>query len=130
MSAPAELPAEPASIKKLEKDISKEGKTEEKKMQSILKDMNKQEKSEAKASKAVEKAEKAVKKLQKQETETVRSVQAATHKHDIAATNLHSGQADLYAKQQQDEKLRQDLANARQRADQVSRDKEAHDVGG
>jgi hypothetical protein len=51
MSAPAELPADPASIKKLEKDISKEGKTEEKSMQSILKDMNKQEKSEAKASK-------------------------------------------------------------------------------
>jgi hypothetical protein len=51
MSAPAELPADPASIKKFEKDISKEGKTEEKKMQSILKDMNKQEKSEAKASK-------------------------------------------------------------------------------
>ncbi|OAX43077.1 hypothetical protein K503DRAFT_233383 [Rhizopogon vinicolor AM-OR11-026] len=128
MSAPTELPADPKPIKKLEKDISKDGKAEEKTMQSTFKDMYKQEKSAAKASKAVEKAEKAVKKLEKHETETVSSLRAATHKHDIAVTNLHSGQADLYAKQQQADKLKQDLANARQRADQVSKDKQVHDV--
>lgn len=44
MSAPTKLPVDPAST-------SKEGKAEEKKMQSTFKDMYKHEKSEAKASK-------------------------------------------------------------------------------
>jgi hypothetical protein len=51
MSAPTELPTDPKSIKKLEKDISKERQNEEKIMQSTFRGMYKQEKSEAKASK-------------------------------------------------------------------------------
>jgi hypothetical protein len=30
--------------------------------------------------------------------DTVKSLRAATHKHDTAVTNLHSGQADLYVR--------------------------------
>jgi len=52
MSAPTELPADPKSVKKLEKNISSVAKAEEKKMQSAFKDMHKQERLEAKASKA------------------------------------------------------------------------------
>lgn len=51
MSAPTELPADAESMKKLEKELSMEAKSEEKKIQSAFKDMHKHEKSEAKASK-------------------------------------------------------------------------------
>jgi len=51
MSAPTELPADPGSMKKLEKEFSMKAKSEEKTLQSAFKDMHKHEKSEAKASK-------------------------------------------------------------------------------
>jgi len=51
MSSPTELPVDPESMKKLEKEFSMEAKSEEKKLRSAFKDMHNHEKSEAKASK-------------------------------------------------------------------------------
>ncbi|KAG2159019.1 uncharacterized protein EDB93DRAFT_1245580 [Suillus bovinus] len=127
MSAPTELPIDAESTKKLEKEFSMEAKSEEKKMQSAFKDMHKHEKLEAKACKSVNKAEKAVKKLEKLELETVHSLHAITHKHDVAIADLHKAQASLHTQQQQLEKHKQDSLTARTHVDQVAKDKNDHD---
>lgn len=51
MSTSAELPADPKAIKKMEKDMAKEAKADEKDYQGALKELKRTEKSEAKASK-------------------------------------------------------------------------------
>jgi hypothetical protein len=51
MSSPTEIPIDPESMKKLEKEFSMEAKSEEKKLRSAFKDMHNHEKSETKASK-------------------------------------------------------------------------------
>ncbi|KAG2148076.1 hypothetical protein DEU56DRAFT_784010 [Suillus clintonianus] len=127
MSAPTELHADPQSIKKLEKELSMEAKSEEKILQSAFKHMHKQEKLEAKTSKSVEKAEKSVKKLEKLELETVKSLHAITRKHDVAVADLHNAQAGLHTEQQQLETLKQRLSTARRHVDQVAKDKNDHD---
>lgn len=45
--------------------------------------------------KAASKAERRLKKMEDGEHNTIRSLQKATQKHDLAVTNLHSAQADV-----------------------------------
>ncbi|KIJ70433.1 hypothetical protein HYDPIDRAFT_23539 [Hydnomerulius pinastri MD-312] len=123
----AELPADPKALKKMEKDIAKESKADDKGYRNTLKELKGSEKSETKASKAATKAEKTLKKMEGKEHDTIKTLQKATHSHDQAVTNLHSSQSDLQIKQQHAQKLRQELDQLRGRADHMSKEKQAHD---
>lgn len=46
-------------------------------------------------SKAVSKADKHLKKMEDNEHNATKSLQKATHNHDLAVTNLHTAQSDV-----------------------------------
>ncbi|KIJ19878.1 hypothetical protein PAXINDRAFT_107381 [Paxillus involutus ATCC 200175] len=125
-----ELPTDPKAVRKMEKDIAKESKIDDKGYKNVLKELSSIEKSEAKASKAATKAEKNLKKMENRDYDTIKTLQKATHSHDQAVTDLHSAQSDLQAsceESQQAQRLRQDVDELRKRADQLSKEKQAHD---
>ncbi|KAF8845629.1 hypothetical protein BDN67DRAFT_1064918 [Paxillus ammoniavirescens] len=109
-----ELPTDPRAIKKMEKD-------------NALKELSSIENSEAKASKAVTKAEKNLRKMEDRDYDTIKTLQKATHSHDQAVTDLHSAQSDLQVKRQQAQRLGQGVDELRKRADQLYKEKQAHD---
>ncbi|KAF9224319.1 hypothetical protein BS17DRAFT_779632 [Gyrodon lividus] len=123
----AELPTDSKAIRKMENDIAKESKTDDKGYKNALKDLKSTENSEAKASKAATKAEKNLKKIENREHDAIKTLQKATYSHDQAVTDLHSAQSDLQIKRQQAQKLRQDLDELRSRTDQLSKEKQVHE---
>jgi CII-binding regulator of phage lambda lysogenization HflD len=106
------VPASPASIKKLEKQLNKEAKREDSEVKHALKEVQSSEKSKAKAqkvlaplnlsvsriaqfpSKAAMKAEQMIEKLAKIETATLKALNKATHQHEVVVVDLRSAEKD------------------------------------
>ncbi|KAG6896755.1 hypothetical protein C0992_006330 [Termitomyces sp. T32_za158] len=69
-----------------------------------------------------------VAKLGKKEIVATAAVQKATHKHDIAATNLRSAQRDAELKRQEDTRLQRELDEKKARLDTALQDQKIHKV--
>ncbi|KAI3615702.1 hypothetical protein WG66_011896 [Moniliophthora roreri] len=80
----APLPILPSALKKLEKQIVQEGKTEDTSIKHALKDLAHVGKSAAKAEKAVNKMSHSVHKAIKKEDASVKSLNKATYQHNVA----------------------------------------------
>ncbi|KAF8075985.1 hypothetical protein FPV67DRAFT_392289 [Lyophyllum atratum] len=99
--------ASPQVLKKLEKELAKEGKAEEARLQHAVGDLSATEKVQGKVQKAVMKAESNVSKMGKKETAANEAMHKAAQKHDVATTHLQG--AEKAAERQQDIKLQQEL---------------------
>ncbi|KAK7015517.1 hypothetical protein VNI00_019097 [Paramarasmius palmivorus] len=84
MSTP--LPTSPSALKKLEKQITQEAKSEDSTLKHAMKDLAHVEKSAAKAEKAVDKSTHALHKAVKEDAAD-KALNKATHHHDIAVGN-------------------------------------------
>ncbi|KAF8074704.1 hypothetical protein FPV67DRAFT_1665452 [Lyophyllum atratum] len=118
-------PASP-TVKKMEKELAKEGKTEEAHVKHILHDLASTEKAQAKAEKAARKAESALNKAGKKELAAAKAANKATHNRDIAVTKKHSAEEDARLKQQRDTKLQKDIQDKKAMADAAVKDQELH----
>ncbi|KAJ7283423.1 hypothetical protein C8J57DRAFT_1292517 [Mycena rebaudengoi] len=120
------VPASPASIKKLEKQLNKEAKREDSEVKHALKEVQSSEKSKAKAQKAAIKAEQMIEKLAKIETATLKALNKATHQHEVVVVDLRSAEKDAEIKRAEDEKLTAELEAKKAHAAGVLQAQVAH----
>ncbi|KAG5645783.1 hypothetical protein DXG03_005320 [Asterophora parasitica] len=143
MSGPTQT--SPDIIKSLEKEIAKEGKTEDTRIRDAAKDLSTTEKAQRKAHKvklswwfgptcslsndvaqAAMKAETVISKMEKKETAMSSAMHKATHDHDVAATELHGAQKDAEVKRQQDLKLKQELDTKKANIERAIEEQKQH----
>ncbi|KAG6807962.1 hypothetical protein H0H93_000776, partial [Arthromyces matolae] len=92
----AQAPQTPSQVvKKLEKEIAKEEKTEASRVRDLLDDLVKAEKAKAKSQKAVHKAEDALVKAEKSEVKATKVANKAIHEQEIAAANRHNAEQNI-----------------------------------
>uniref|UniRef100_A0A0W0FKZ1 Uncharacterized protein n=1 Tax=Moniliophthora roreri TaxID=221103 RepID=A0A0W0FKZ1_MONRR len=115
MSAP--LPTSPSALKKLEKQIVQEGKTEDASVKHALKDLAHVEKSAAKAEKAVDKMSHSVHKAIKKEDASVKALNKATHQHDVAVGKVSAAERDLQAEKQHSVRLQEEVDEKKARVE-------------
>ncbi|TFK39029.1 hypothetical protein BDQ12DRAFT_722875 [Crucibulum laeve] len=124
---PSTQPAPPAEyVRRMEKEIVREGRVEEKNLKHAIKDLSHLEKSETKAAKIADKAEHTLHKSEKKEQSTLNALNKATNKHDVAAANLHSAEQEAQVRQKQHEKLQADLERKKAVVDNAIKSHEAH----
>ncbi|KAG6896663.1 hypothetical protein C0992_006797 [Termitomyces sp. T32_za158] len=127
MTSPATAQvSSPKSIKKLEKDLAKEGKMEASRVSHLLDDLAKTEKAHTKVEKAIHKAENALAKAEKKEVKAVKAANKAAHEHDIAVAKLHSAEQDEQLKKRQNAKLVQEIEVKKVKAEAALKDQETH----
>ncbi|KAF8165119.1 hypothetical protein B0H34DRAFT_671044 [Crassisporium funariophilum] len=90
-------PTSPALIKKVEKEILKEAKHEEKSLKHAIKDLSHTQKAENHATKADNKAVHTLEKTEKKEQNALKSLHQATNQHDVALSGVHKAQNDAEA---------------------------------
>ncbi|KAG5641796.1 hypothetical protein DXG03_004182 [Asterophora parasitica] len=125
---PAPTHPSPKIIKKMEKEIAKEGKAEESRVKHTLNDLSSAEKAHTKAEKAVTNAENALQRAEKNELDATNAISKATYDHDISVTNLHSAQQDSQVKKKQEAKLHQDVQAKKDAADAAIKAQNVHNV--
>ncbi|KAF9468792.1 hypothetical protein BDZ94DRAFT_1143210, partial [Collybia nuda] len=116
----------PQVLKKLEKEIVKEGKTEEDRVKHAMKELSSTEKAQTKTHKAVHKAEATLERAHKKELEATKAVNKATHSHDIAVTNLHGAEQDIELRKREDVKLQRDLDAKKAQVQAAIKEQHAH----
>ncbi|KAF5388101.1 hypothetical protein D9615_000035 [Tricholomella constricta] len=126
MSSPTQS-ASSQAVKKLEKEIAQEGKTEHAHVHDVKKDLSAMEKAQLKAHKVAQKAESAISKMSKKETAATAAMHKATHDHDIAASHLHDAEKEAELKRQQDIKLQHELDAKKGNVEAAIKEQEMHD---
>ncbi|KAF5383541.1 hypothetical protein D9615_003744 [Tricholomella constricta] len=119
-------PPSPQVLKKMEKEIAKEGKSEESRVKHILDELSSTEKSHRKAEKAVHSAESTLHKAEKKELSATKAANKATHDHDIAVTKRHSAEQDAQMKKQQELKLQKEIQAKKDAADAAIKAQNLH----
>ncbi|KAJ7162597.1 hypothetical protein C8R43DRAFT_303041 [Mycena crocata] len=120
------IPSTPSSVKKLEKQLTKEAKREDKEVKHTLKDIQSLEKQKTKTQKASIKAEQTIEKLAKVESATLRALNKATHQHDAVLVDLRSAERDAELKRVEDEKITAELAAKKEHAAEILKSQLAH----
>jgi phage-related minor tail protein len=103
-----------SALKKIEKGIIKEGKTEDATVSHALKDLSKLEKASSKATKAVDKSQHALDKSHRREHSATKALNKAAHKHDLAVADIANAEKDLEARKAEAQRLELELAKRKE----------------
>ncbi|KAF5371444.1 hypothetical protein D9757_009988 [Collybiopsis confluens] len=115
-----------SALKKIEKKIVKEGKSEDSTVSHVLKDLAKLEKASDKATKNVDKSEHALEKSHRHEHKATKDLNKATHKHDLAIAAIANAENDLEARRVEAERLQAEVAKRKQEVNGVLEDQRVH----
>ncbi|RDB20511.1 hypothetical protein Hypma_012402 [Hypsizygus marmoreus] len=119
----------PQVLKTLEKEMVKEGKSEEARLHRAMRDLSSTEKQEGKAQKAVRKAENVLSKLQRKEVSASADMNKYTDKHDVAVAHLHAGERDAQTKKEENIRLQTDLDLKKTQVQDAIKDQQANIQG-
>ncbi|KAJ4474228.1 hypothetical protein J3R30DRAFT_3506664 [Lentinula aciculospora] len=98
-----------STLNKMEKKIMEEGKAEDSHVSHTLKDLSKVEKASGKADKTSDKAEHALEKTHHKELKASKSLNKATHKHDLAVAAVGNAEKDAAVKKQESARLQAEV---------------------
>ncbi|PPQ77300.1 hypothetical protein CVT25_010882 [Psilocybe cyanescens] len=99
----------PEIIKKIEQEIIKEAKNEEKSLKNAVKDLHHAEKDTNKAHKSAVKTEHALEKAEKKEQSTLKNLYRAENAHNVALGNVTHAQHEFELSTKKHSKMRQTL---------------------
>ncbi|PPQ66281.1 hypothetical protein CVT26_010965 [Gymnopilus dilepis] len=117
---PVAKPTHPEIIKKVEKEIVREAKDEERNLKRAVKDLSQTEKDVKKANKAsTVKAEHDLEKSEKQEQTTLKNLFKAENIHDVAVSNVHRAQQNLELSNKHYGKMKETLKTKSTRVDEA-----------
>ncbi|KAF4619825.1 hypothetical protein D9613_005457 [Agrocybe pediades] len=119
-------PTSPEIIKKVEQEIVREAKNEEKALKNAVKDLNHTEKDAHKAQKSAAKAEKIFENSEKREQKTLKDVYKAENTHNIAVSNIHQAQHNVEVKKQTLEHTNEALKAKAQRVEAAMKANDEH----
>ncbi|KAJ3799862.1 hypothetical protein GGU11DRAFT_464733 [Lentinula aff. detonsa] len=111
--------ADESTLKKLEKKITQEGKTEDTHVSHTLKDLSKLEKASTKSDKTFDKSEHALEKTHNKELKASKSLNKATHKHDLAVAAVGNAEKDVAVKKQESARLQAEVEQRKASVDGV-----------
>ncbi|KAH9482891.1 hypothetical protein JR316_0004991 [Psilocybe cubensis] len=116
----------PEIIKKIEQEIVKEAKNEERSLKDVVKDLHRAEKDTNKAHKSAVKAEKALEKAEKREQKTLKNLYRAENAHNIALGHVTHTQHEFELATKKHTKMRELLQAKTTRVDEAMKANDEH----
>ncbi|KAF8914134.1 hypothetical protein CPB84DRAFT_59257 [Gymnopilus junonius] len=123
---PVSTPTSPERIKKVEHEIIKEAKDEEKNLKKAIKDLTQTEKDAKKANKGAVKAEQTLEKSEKKEQSALKDLYKAENAHDVAVSSVHQAQQNLELSTKRNTKVKEALQAKSAHVDEAMKANEEH----